>query len=87
MRSSPFRYSRASAARTRAWRQVPFQILGFQRQADTGVAYVEHRTGACYLERAHEIEAHTVAFEHLAARALSLEDSVQMVREVAKEYV
>ncbi|MEU2130260.1 helix-turn-helix transcriptional regulator [Streptomyces sp. NPDC018352] len=65
----------------------PFQILGFPWPADPGVAYVEHRAGACYLERAHEIEAHTVAFEHLVALALSPEDSVAMVREITKEYV
>ncbi|MDV9196828.1 helix-turn-helix domain-containing protein [Streptomyces sp. Wh19] len=64
----------------------PFQILGFPWPTDPGVAYVEHRAGACYLERDHEIEAHTVAFEHLVALALSPESSVAVVREIAKEY-
>lgn len=64
----------------------PFQLLGFPWPADPGVAYVEHRAGACYLERDHEIEAHTVAFEHLVALALSPESSVAVVREIAKEY-
>ncbi|MEU2668536.1 DUF5753 domain-containing protein [Streptomyces sp. NPDC007164] len=64
----------------------PFQILSSPWPDDSGVAYVEHRAGACYLERAHEIEAHIAAFEHLVALALSPESSVVVVREIAKEY-
>ncbi|RDG37236.1 hypothetical protein DVH02_15470 [Streptomyces corynorhini] len=64
----------------------PFQILGFPWPADPGVAYVEHRAGAFYLEAPHEIEAHTVAFEHLVALALSPDESVKMVRDIAEEY-
>ncbi|CAO0830371.1 helix-turn-helix domain-containing protein [Streptomyces microflavus] len=64
----------------------PFQILGFPWPTDPGVAYVEHRAGAFYLEAPHEIEAHTVAFEHLVALALSPDESVKMVRDIAEEY-
>ncbi|MFF9647824.1 DUF5753 domain-containing protein [Streptomyces sp. NPDC014622] len=64
----------------------PFQILGFPWPADPGVAYVEHRAGALYLEGAHEIHAHNVAFEHLVALALSPDESAEMVREIAEEY-
>ncbi|MFF9512143.1 Scr1 family TA system antitoxin-like transcriptional regulator [Streptomyces sp. NPDC014724] len=63
----------------------PFQILGFPWPADPGVAYVEHRAGALYLEGAHEIHAHNVAFEHLVALALSPDESAEMVREIAEE--
>lgn len=65
----------------------PFQILGFPWPADPGIAYVEHRAGALYLEGAHEIDAHNVAFEHLVALALSPDASITMVRDVAEEYV
>lgn len=65
----------------------PFQILGFPWPTDPGIAYVEHRAGALYLEGAHEIDAHNVAFEHLVALALSPDASVTMVRDVAEEYV
>ncbi|GAB3450278.1 helix-turn-helix domain-containing protein [Actinophytocola sediminis] len=64
----------------------PFKLLGFPWTADPGVAYVEHRTGAFYLEEPHEIEAHTVAFEHLRALAMAPEESATMIRGVAREY-
>ncbi|MFC9425806.1 DUF5753 domain-containing protein [Streptomyces sp. NPDC056987] len=43
----------------------PFQILGFPWPTDPAVVYAQHHAGASYLEAAQEIEAHTVAFEHL----------------------
>ncbi|QIZ34174.1 helix-turn-helix transcriptional regulator [Saccharopolyspora sp. ASAGF58] len=63
-----------------------FQILDFPWPGDPGVAYVEHRAGAVYLEGAGEIEAHIVTFEHLCALALSPDDSAKMVESIAKEY-
>lgn len=66
--------------------QGPFQILRFPWPADPGVVYVEHRAGAFYLEEPHEIEAHTVAFEHLCALALSPDESVKMIEDIAEEY-
>ncbi|MCX4675637.1 DUF5753 domain-containing protein [Streptomyces sp. NBC_01433] len=64
----------------------PFQILGFPWSADPGIAYVEHRAGALYLESAHEVDAHNVAFEHLVGLALSPDASITMVRDLAEEY-
>ncbi|SFD81623.1 Helix-turn-helix domain-containing protein [Actinopolyspora alba] len=63
-----------------------FQVLDFPWADDPGVTYVEHRAGALYLEEPGEIEAHTVAFEHLCALALSPDDSTTMIESVAKEY-
>ncbi|MGH3684302.1 MAG: Scr1 family TA system antitoxin-like transcriptional regulator [Pseudonocardiaceae bacterium] len=40
-----------------------FQILDFPWSTNPGVIYIEYRSGAFYLEEAHEIEAHTMAFE------------------------
>lgn len=64
----------------------PFAILGFPWTSDPGVVYVEHRSGAFYLEQPTEIEAHTVAFEHLCAHALPPDESATMLRRLAKEY-
>ena len=64
----------------------PFIILGFPWPTDPGVVYVEHRSGALYLEQPHEIEAHTVAFEHLCALALAPDESARMIREIAEEF-
>lgn len=64
-----------------------FQILDFPWPTDPGVAYIEHRAGALYLEEPLEIDAHTMAFEHLCGLALSPEQSVTMIRDIAEEYV
>lgn len=64
----------------------PFAIMGFPWPTDPGVVYIEHRSGAFYLEEQHQIDAHTVAFEHLCAQALTPDESVTMIRNVAKEY-
>ncbi|WP_245695666.1 helix-turn-helix domain-containing protein [Actinopolyspora saharensis] len=63
-----------------------FQLLDFPWTGDPGIAYIEHRAGALYLEEPGEIEAHTVAFEHLCALALSPDDSATMIESIAKEY-
>lgn len=65
----------------------PFTILDFPWPTDPGVVYLEHRSGAFYLEDLLDIEAHTVTFEHLCARALPPDESVTMIRSIAdKEY-
>ncbi|WP_017974460.1 helix-turn-helix domain-containing protein [Actinopolyspora halophila] len=64
----------------------PFTMLGFPWEHDPGVVFLEYRSGALYLEEAHAIESHTVAFEHLCALALSPDESVDMIRTIAKEF-
>lgn len=66
--------------------QGPFTILNFAWPTDPGVVYIEHRSGAFYLEEPQEIEAHTVAFEHLCAHALRPDESATMIRNIAEEY-
>ncbi len=63
-----------------------FQIFGFPWPDDPGVAYIEHRAGALYLEEPHEIRAHQEAFERLCALSLSVEASITMLRRVAEEF-
>lgn len=61
----------------------PFYLLGFRQPADPGVVYVEHRDGAVFLEEAHEVQAHSLVFQHLATLALAPDDSLAMLREIA----
>lgn len=63
-----------------------FSILGFPWQSDPGLVFIEVRSGAFYLETPGEIEVHTVAFEHLCARALTPEESVAKIVSVAEEF-
>lgn len=62
-----------------------FQILDFRWPTDPGVAYIEHRAGALYLEEPHEIDYHTVAFERICVLALSPDDSATMIQDVTEE--
>ncbi|MBE9373220.1 helix-turn-helix domain-containing protein [Saccharopolyspora sp. HNM0983] len=66
--------------------QGPFTILDFPWPTDPGVVYIEHRSGAVYLETPAEIKDHTVAFEHLCAHALPPDESVALIRDIAREY-
>jgi transcriptional regulator with XRE-family HTH domain len=63
-----------------------FQILEFPWPSDPGVAYVEHRAGSLYLEEPKEIEAHSVAFEHTCAVALSPRQSLTLIADAAAEF-
>ena len=62
-----------------------FQILDFRWPTDPGVAYIEHRAGALYLEEPHEVEYHTVAFERICAFALPPDHSATMIQDVVEE--
>lgn len=63
-----------------------FSVLKFFWPTDPGVAYIEHRAGALYLDEPHEIEAHVTAFERLSSLALTPRESVTMLRKAAKEF-
>jgi hypothetical protein len=47
------------------------------------VVYQENQSGSVYLEKADELERFSRMFSHLIAKALSPEDSVRLIREVA----
>jgi hypothetical protein len=47
-----------------------FNILGFPEATDPDVVYLEGQTGGLYLEKKHEIERYSLAFDHLRAAAL-----------------
>ena len=60
-----------------------YSILGFPEANDPDVVYLENQAGSIYLEEADEAERFSQMFNHLIAKALSPEDSVQLIREIA----
>lgn len=62
-----------------------FHILGFPTDGDPGVVYLEHRTGALYLEQPSELRDYRIAWEHLVGLALSPTDSVDLITTIGKE--
>lgn len=61
-----------------------FILLEFS-EADPNVVYVEHLAGSLYLEKPHETGPYILAFDHLRAAALSLEQSRDLIRSAAKD--
>jgi len=61
-----------------------FAILSFSEGASE-VTYLEYVTGSLYLEKAEEIRAYTLAYDHLRASALDPRGSVDMIAKLAKE--
>ena len=59
-------------------------ILGFPEVHDPDVVYLENQAGSIYVEEPGETERYSQMFNHLIAKALSPEDSVRLIREVAK---
>jgi hypothetical protein len=63
-----------------------FTILEFTWETDPGLVYTESGWSAgVYLEEPHEVEDHMVIFERLAALCLDRDESLGMLRELAKE--
>jgi uncharacterized protein DUF5753 len=62
-----------------------FRILGFPDRRDPTVVYVEHLTGALFLERDEEIHSYSVIFDHLRAEALGKEASIRLISSIADE--
>jgi transcriptional regulator with XRE-family HTH domain len=62
-----------------------FRILGFADPKDPTVVYVEHLTGALFLEHEDEIRRYRVVFDHLRAEALGKSASLELIRRIADE--
>ena len=60
-----------------------YSILGFPGPHDPDVVYQENQSGSVYVEKADEAERFSQLLSHLIAKALSPEDSVRLIREVA----
>jgi hypothetical protein len=63
-----------------------FAILEFADAADSSVVYIEGVTSDLYLEKPHDVQKYTVMYEHLRAQALNVDQSRQLIENVAKEY-
>lgn len=50
------------------------------------MAVSEDRAGPHYLDRPHELEAHTALFTHLSTVALDPDSTIDLIRRMAKEY-
>ena len=61
----------------------PVVLLGFPDPSDPGMVYIEHQTGATYLEEPTEIASYTHVLNQLRALALPPDDSRKRIRDVA----
>lgn len=63
-----------------------YSILEFSDAADSSVVYIEGVTSDLYLEKAHDVQKYTVMYEHLRAQALNVDQSRQLIEDLAKDY-
>jgi transcriptional regulator with XRE-family HTH domain len=63
-----------------------FVVLEFTEPTDPKVVYVDHLTGATYLDKDAETRRYMLAFEQLNAVALSAEQSVAQIAAVHREH-
>lgn len=62
----------------------PYSILGFPVPLDPDVAYLESQSGSVYVEDEDEVDRFSHMFSHLIAKALSPDDSVALISDVAR---
>jgi transcriptional regulator with XRE-family HTH domain len=62
-----------------------FRILGFPDPRDPTIVYIEHLTGALFLEREEEVHRYRVVFDHLRAEALGIGPSVELITRIADQ--
>lgn len=62
-----------------------FRILDFPDPRDPTVVYIEHLTGALFLEREEEVRQYSTIFDHLRAEALGIAPSIQLISRIADE--
>ncbi|MFF0740919.1 helix-turn-helix domain-containing protein [Streptomyces sp. NPDC004111] len=63
-----------------------YAILEFPETSDSSVVYIEGVTSDLYLEKTPDVQKYTGMYEHLRAKALSVEDSHLFIEKIAKEY-
>ncbi|WP_449066474.1 helix-turn-helix domain-containing protein [Planomonospora algeriensis] len=61
-----------------------FAVLSFA-EGGGEVAYLEYMTGSLYVEKPEEVQAYTLAYDHLRASALDPRDSIAMIEKLAEE--
>lgn len=62
-----------------------FAVLGFPQRFTPNVVYVENMTSALYIEDEKEVHTYSLAFEQIAAMALSPEESVAMLEQLTRQ--
>jgi transcriptional regulator with XRE-family HTH domain len=62
-----------------------FSIVSFDPPTDADVVYFEHPTCSLYLERPDEVARYRLAYEHLRAVSLSLDESRRMIARSAED--
>ncbi|RAY10639.1 XRE family transcriptional regulator [Actinomadura craniellae] len=62
-----------------------FTVLGFPEPRDRDVVYVQSRRGGLYLEDPSDLTEYTEIFNHLMAKALSPEESREMILRITAE--
>ncbi|KPI17782.1 helix-turn-helix domain protein [Actinobacteria bacterium OK074] len=63
-----------------------YAILEFTNEDDPSVVYIEGVTSDLYLEKAPDVQQYSLMYEHLRAQALNVEQSRQLILDIAKEY-
>ncbi|GHE93600.1 transcriptional regulator [Streptomyces longispororuber] len=63
-----------------------YAILEFPDASDSSVVYIEGVTSDLYLEKANDVQQYSVMYEHLRAQALNVEQSRQLIADIAKDY-
>ncbi|GAA3488930.1 MULTISPECIES: helix-turn-helix domain-containing protein [Streptomyces] len=61
-----------------------YAILEFPETTDSSVVYIEGVTSDLYLEKTGDVQKYTVMYEHLRAKAMSAEDSLEYIDDIAK---
>ncbi|MGY0022334.1 helix-turn-helix domain-containing protein [Streptomyces sp. cg35] len=61
----------------------PFVVFSFPNTSDLDVVVLDHLTSSLYLERREDLKAYTDAFDTLSLRALSPEDSLEFIAQIA----
>ncbi|MBJ3806683.1 helix-turn-helix domain-containing protein [Streptomyces flavofungini] len=63
-----------------------YAILEFPDASDSSVVYIEGVTSDLYLEKANDVQQYSVMYEHLRAQALNVDQSRQLIADIAKDY-
>lgn len=64
---------------------APFILLSFPNSEDPNVAYADYLTGCLYLEDPAEVEAYSLNYSALRAKALSQKESITFLNRLARE--
>jgi hypothetical protein len=62
----------------------PFTILRFETIGEPDIAYVEHTFGSLIIEKNAEVQRARLLFDQLRSDALSPEDSIALIRQLAE---